>query len=255
MTGPGDSHSSGDPVPGPGVSLTITAPDGSESTINLTGPGGVIRLAVGRPGMSSHVWRIWSNRNSSDVYVAVSVGAGERKWSLHQSREWHDGWTSADVAMKYTGSPKRFIDSWSRPPDEWHGVARGLGICVPHGELSPMRFGEKMLRDVDWLPEAPEGHGTAIHVAVATPNRGEVPMQGGAPCGEYYLANGEAVLIVVAFPVLTQQDLDGFALARTAAMEGISASGGAPDDLRLTVGAVANDTGDRLVWDLAARHS
>jgi len=53
------------------------------------GPGGTVRFAVGsRAGPRSSAWRIWSAKNSADVYLAARAVAGVQKISLHESRSW-----------------------------------------------------------------------------------------------------------------------------------------------------------------------
>jgi len=53
------------------------------------GPGGTIRIAVGRPGFHSGVWRVWAGRSQSDVYVArPAEGSGYRSGRQRYTQGW-----------------------------------------------------------------------------------------------------------------------------------------------------------------------
>jgi hypothetical protein len=55
-------------------------------------PGGTLRFAVtAEDGRRSADWRVWTARNSDDIYVAARQVVGDFKVSLHQSGSWQHG--------------------------------------------------------------------------------------------------------------------------------------------------------------------
>ena len=52
-----------------------------------------VRFAVGsRDGARSSLWRVWTGKNTSDVYVESRDVQGVMKFSLHESGDWHYGY-------------------------------------------------------------------------------------------------------------------------------------------------------------------
>ena len=72
------------------VSITVIQ-DGRSQVKKLVGPGGTMRVAVGRPGRRSGIWRIWAPSNKPEVYVKSS-DVGELKLSLHGEQDGRSHW-------------------------------------------------------------------------------------------------------------------------------------------------------------------
>ncbi|MCX6432914.1 MAG: hypothetical protein NTX29_09020, partial [Actinobacteria bacterium] len=140
----------------------------------LTGPGGVVRVAVGQPGHRSSVWRIWSNRASSDVYIAARTIAAHQKFSLHESGDWRYQWVRRDNNGSSQGPDSRIIDRWSPPNEVAHGMVPGVSIWVPHGQLNRLTDDRLTTKEAKWIPEPTIGQAIGIHVVLWTPDLSEL---------------------------------------------------------------------------------
>jgi hypothetical protein len=122
------------PTP-PSVTFEIEDGKGKREQHQLPGPGGTVRVASGRPGRRSGVWRIWANPSTSDIYIAARPIAGVEKVSLHQTGDWRVQWVidrePGRRMAEQTGS--RILDQWQRPPESAPGWTKGLSIWVPDG--------------------------------------------------------------------------------------------------------------------------
>jgi hypothetical protein len=162
----------------------------------LTGPGGQIRVGVGREGYRSSVWAVFANSSSSDVYVTARTIAGVEKYSLHASGDWRHQWVSREAARQYGGTDERIKQRWPRPEAAENGWTKGLSIWVPHGHLQEMPLPDTQPAITHWLREAPEGKMTGIHVAIVRPDLGDLENSDAVPFDAFYLANGEAVVVL-----------------------------------------------------------
>lgn len=234
--------------------LTLRTPDGKDETVEVTGPPGVIRFAIGTHTRRSGIWRVWSDRGRSDVYAAVRTLAGLQKYSFHESGEWHHAFADDDDAARWAGTPTRFLDQWSRPKSAMAGWTRALAVKVPHGALSEV-LNAPDDEGVLWLPEAPEGRLAVVGVAVVEVNRGWANLHA-LPVAAYRLANGNAVVLVYT----TQEFPDEIRGALTEKLSNIPAPrGSTPAEVAERVNSAeaprlsffGNDAdGMRVVWDL-----
>ena len=176
---------------------------GNEQRINLPGPGGTIRIAVGEQGHRSSTWRVWSNKNTSDVYVAARTIGGTQKFSLHESGDWRHQWVSTEKARQHGDSDQRIMDQWERPETPEHGFTKGLSIWVPHGHLDLIENDRDSPDDVYFIPDAPSGAFAGIHISVASPDRGLLELGDATPIAAYGLASGEAVVTLSAQMAIT----------------------------------------------------
>ena len=98
--------------------------------------GAVLRIAVGEPGRRSSVWRIWSNRTASDVYVAARTVAGVQKFSFHESGAWRYAWVGTPPGG--TADDDRAIDRWRRSAAGPAGWTKMLSIWVRAEDVTPV---------------------------------------------------------------------------------------------------------------------
>jgi hypothetical protein len=243
------------------MAVTLVVSDGeSEVPIELAGPGGKDRIAVGRPGRRSSVWMVWANKNKYDVYVAARAVAGIQKFSLHESGDWRHQWTpQADLerlVADQEGGSDRVLDRWQRPEPNGVGVRQGLSIWVPHGYINDLSDDEQAEDGVIWIPEPEPGHAIGIHVTVCTPDLGWATVHGARPAAGFSLNNGDAVIVYVSHSPVDDARYRWIEEHRAAA---IAASGGKldadgknPQNLTMALFGRNEETGDRVVYGLAA---
>jgi hypothetical protein len=159
-------------------------------------PGEGFRFAVGsEAGPHSTVHRIWTSKNSSDVYLTSVPVSGHQKVSLHESGEWKHSFLS-EVAMKYVErNAERHIEQWTRPDPVVPGWVRAYSITIPRTEL---RYTTQDLSNVRWVPDP--GHGYWVRVEVVLMDESgagfEVAWDDAFMLGKLNLNNGGGVVIV-----------------------------------------------------------
>jgi hypothetical protein len=123
-----------------------------------------VRLAVGSSaGLRSSAWRIWSAKNSTDVYLAARALAGVQKISLHKSGSWSYSFLSEEKAAPFVApGASRHVDIWQSPPEFGEGWRRGFAVIVPWTELRVWPEVEE--RAVDFAPHPGHGHWVIIEV-------------------------------------------------------------------------------------------
>lgn len=126
----------------------------------------VVRFAVGDPaGAQSSIWRLWTGRKHSDVYLAARTVAQDVKISLHESGNWRHAFTSEHVSGPsplVSPDQDRAVSKWQRPPEMAPGVTMAFQILVPSSEATvPKQLtggnppgSEKA---TVWVPRAPAG--------------------------------------------------------------------------------------------------
>jgi hypothetical protein len=239
--------------PEPASSLFLTMErDGEAETIPVTGVGGTLRLAVGRVGERSSVWRIWANRATSDVYVAARTVAGVQKFSLHESGDFRYAWTTnAMTSGQFTGISSRVIDQWERAEPNPIGWTPAMSVWTRSEDVTVMPDDTKP-NEVTWLPKARPGRATGFHLVLASPDQGVAELRGFAIVDVLALANGHGLIVLA-----SQREVDEptRAMLHTsrdralASVPGIQARVGEPG-LRLALFG-NNDEGHRWVWDMA----
>lgn len=232
------------------VTLVLKDNRGQQESLDVPGPGGTIRVAVGRPGRRSGVWRVWATRNKSDVYVAARVLAGTLKFSLHESGDWRHQWVSKARAKQFTNTEDRVLDQWPRPPARPGGWTSGLTIWVPGADILDITDDKQSLAGVDWIPAPLHDSVVGIHVAVAETGRGFVQLKQAAPMAGFWLADGRVVLVVISVQRLTDDARSWLDQQRIRAHPARGVTRAAAPGTRMAL--FGNDSeGTRLIWDLA----
>jgi hypothetical protein len=143
----------------------------------------VVRFAVGSAdGPRSTVWRIWTDRGNSNVYIAARVLGGVVKVSLHQSGVWRFAFTDEHWeggSAPEVGEGDRLIERWN-PPQSYQGVTAAFMIAVPSAEIGMPRrplpeSAQKYTKNVKWVQPAPKGFATHFIVMYIEPG---VPVPG-----------------------------------------------------------------------------
>ena len=135
--------------------------------------GLIVRFAVGDPaGARSAVWRLWTSRTKSDVYVSARALTSILKISLHESGDWQHAFTDTRGMAHVPPGQDRALARWYRPPEFEPGLTRAFEIIIPASEVtkSPYLEWDKNFRpgyadkEIVWVPPPPEGYAT--HFAV-----------------------------------------------------------------------------------------
>jgi hypothetical protein len=132
------------------------------------GPGGTVRFAVGtRAGLRSSAWRIWSKKNTMDVYLAARALAGVQKISLHESGSWSYSYVSEEKAAPFIApGTSRHVDIWQSPPEFGEGWRRGFAVIVPWTELRVWPEVEEGA--IEFAPHPEHGHWAIIETALGS---------------------------------------------------------------------------------------
>ena len=133
----------------------------------------IVRFAAGDPeGARSAIWRLWTSRNKSDVYVSAWALTSVLKVSFHESGDWRHAFTDTR-GMKYVPPGRdRAIARWERPADFAPGMTKAFEIVIPASEVTkPAYLGwDKDVhpgyagKQVVWVPSPPGGY--AAHFTV-----------------------------------------------------------------------------------------
>jgi len=169
-----------------------------------------VRFGVGSPqGPKSGIWRVWTRRRSSDVYLAVRAMAGILKVSLHGSGACKRSLT-AEFARKQPEtveqlSGSRHMDEWQRPTHTGSQITVAFRLSFPDSELRAYssEYGDDPT--IRWLDPPDPGH--SVEVACAFSGQiyapGEWPWKdrGVSLLNGTVLGNGEAFwLTYVTYP-------------------------------------------------------
>jgi hypothetical protein len=128
-----------------------------------------VRFAVGDPeGARSAIWRLFTSRNKSDVYVSAWALTSVLKVSLHQSGDWQHAFTSTRGMQHVAPGQDRALSRWARPADFAPGITKAFEIMIPASEITKPQYlewandyrPEYAGKEVVWVPPAPEGHAT-----------------------------------------------------------------------------------------------
>lgn len=118
-------------------------------------PGKEIRFAVGNKDDTtaprSKSWRLWSAKNSSDVYLADRVMAGQMKLSFHESGSWSYSYLNDEIAKgKVTPGASRHVHLWQQPDEIYPNWRVAYSIFVPRSDLAPKQAPER--KAIHWVP-------------------------------------------------------------------------------------------------------
>jgi hypothetical protein len=237
------------------LTLTVWNKDGEQHDLVVPGPGGTARVCVGdRDGAHASVWRIWADRNKSDVYIAARDIVNDQKWSLHQTGDWRHQWETRQYAMHLTNRDDRIIDRWLQPVEiEDIGWTKAFHIRVRLQDLVDYGDGNELPDNIIWLPPPPEDRIAVIHVMIARRDRLDSQVQGVFPFHAFSLTNGKVVILTVSMqPVIAEAEAELQSM-----LEQITQYPRAAETVaratapRVTATVVDEENGDRGVWDIA----
>lgn len=161
-----------------------------------------VRAISGRRAATWHVSTPGDGR--SDVYVACRELGGALKTSLHESGLWHTSFPKhvydSGFANDAARPPKRFVDTWARPPDIAPGVTLACRIVVPSFALTAEADPSESDKII-WVAPAQAEHATTFLVII-TSHAGSVDTWPGKRSmnsqliGSFPIDSGETVWVV-----------------------------------------------------------
>ncbi|WP_410662118.1 hypothetical protein [Amycolatopsis sp. lyj-84] len=163
-------------------------------------PGGGFRFAVGVPdGPKSTEYKVFSAKNSSDLYLVIIPTAETMKISFHESGDWQHSFLS-QVAMQYVDrNADRHVDRWTRHEPFSPGWRRAYVITIPRSELRRTDSHER--DNVRWISDPGAGYWINIHILFRDAGSDTaLQLRGAALVGELSLVDGRrAVVLANAF--------------------------------------------------------
>jgi hypothetical protein len=136
------------------------------------------------------------------VYLACRELRGEFKASLHESGEWHIGYSEAfyDDAFPESGArpESRFIEEWPRPQPIEPGVTLAFRVLTLWSSATDDR---PLAPRVFTVPAPPHGEAVEVAVLITAPSFPTSTWPGHAnmgtkPIGSFQLASGDTVWLV-----------------------------------------------------------
>jgi hypothetical protein len=113
-------------------------------------------------------WRLWTVKNSRDVYVAQRQLGNQLKVSFHESGKFQTSFLSNEISMEWQGvvpGKTRHLDQWQEPAEFAPGWTRLFEVVHPFTELRA--FTESSLAGKQHVT-LPVGPGYALHVYILT---------------------------------------------------------------------------------------
>lgn len=168
-------------------------PDG----FSATPPGEGFKFAVGQPGgFKSTIHKIFSSRNSSDVYLVTIPTSGVMKVSFHESGVCQHSYLS-DVAMQYVErNSERHVDRWSMPTPFAGGWRRAYNVTLPRSELREYELPESESVSIRWIEDPGRGYWVNIHIVIRDPEpQVYLTVDDAVRVGELRLNNGGVVVV------------------------------------------------------------
>jgi len=158
-------------------------------------PGEGFRFAVGSvDGPKSTIYRIWTQKNKPDLFLAGIPTAGVMKVSFHESGQWQHSFLS-QVAMEYVSTnAERHVDKWQRPAPLTPGWTQCYCITVPRTEL---RYTNVDVADVRWAGDPGHGYWITLHIVLRDPEiTSTLAWDDGLLLGNLLLANGGSATVL-----------------------------------------------------------
>ena len=119
---------------GTGLALPMMIERGGEFRWRVVSPDGLRRSAS---------WRVWTARNSPDIYVAQRHLAGTMKISLHADGNFHAGFVSNEVSKSWQGDVpggSRHLDKWLRSAEFRRPAGRiSTKSSIPNRSFAPSK--------------------------------------------------------------------------------------------------------------------
>lgn len=252
-----DQDHDDDSSPDKPVMLVLENSKGERHRVDLDGPGGRIRFAVGEPGCRSAIWQVESPKTKHDVYISVASIMGTLKWSLHKSGSWRLQWGDRLKAWKFAQTDDRLISEWT-PPDEAPeiGWVRPFVINVRHRDLIPFaEEGPPLTDEIIWIPPPEPGQMVSIHVIIARAVPQWVTLQNLLPFAGFMLADRRVLLLLRSVYILDEDEHNHWDKELAEVARNTPEMAGANPSSARMMSIGYQSSGARQVWDLAIPQS
>jgi hypothetical protein len=162
-----------------------------------------IRFGVGDAHAArSSLWRVWTGKKTSDVYVESRDVHGVMKFSLHETGDWHYGYRSEYVrsemeAGRWKGE-QTWWSEWKRPTEFIPGFTLALKFVVPREAITPTVIPLPTKKEIRWTPTPAMGQAVVFTLTFASKGANNDPFEGrdgSTVVGMLPLLNGERLLI------------------------------------------------------------
>ena len=221
--------------------LKIEPPSGEVVSLPLIGPGGQIRVGVGKPGHRGAVWKIAASKVKPDVYL-TNRQLGRVHISLHESGRWHSKFKSGPNV------PEDYLDRWERPLPNAAGWTQAVSIWTMAEDVIDVPGDNQTSGRIQWVSAPPPGSVTGLHAFLAHPGPDPVTLDA-VPIAGMMLVNGESLLIVHSEHPLSEEELER-RIQRREILDQIPGDA----NTRVTMHAYGND-GPRHIYELAVHPS
>jgi hypothetical protein len=192
-----------------------------------------LRVIVGDPsgGPRSILWRVWTGRRNSDVYISARPIAGELKVSLHESGIWRYAFT-----QRHQLGPRPLIGmdedrakfKWNRPAEHFPGATRAFVLSVPASELMEPARPDPLKKPATRIPVPPPGTQVEIDLWLA---RQHVPdswpgkrAMGTACLYRRRLPNGEELIVTQYVAPMDEERVRNIERAKDMMLKGLRAA-------------------------------
>jgi len=120
-------------------------------------------------GRRSGIWKVWSPRNASDVYISCREMKGDFKVSLHKSGDFEAGFSHEyEKQLREYGvwTDSRHMEKWKveRPVKQ---SVLAIRILIPGTELRGLTGAQQAKKPVQWIPAPPEDYTTSVEIFLA----------------------------------------------------------------------------------------
>jgi len=207
-------------------------------------------------GCRSGIWKVWSPRKTSDVYIASREMKGDFKISLHERGDCQAGFTQEyERQLRDYGewTISRHMEKWrlERPVKE---SVLAIRVLIPGSELRNLTGALRASKPVNWIPGPPRDHTVSVELFLANAGLEFAEASRSAILSRWKLPSAEAVWI--GYRVAPTPDAINDTIADYRSREGTKLDGrrdwnrSHPEGRILIFGA--NEGGWRSFLDIAA---
>jgi len=214
----------------------------------------VIDAADGRRSMS---WCVVTAKNTLDVMVMARCMGRFWHASLHESGEWHYGFTEAGAERFIPGAESRHFQTWKQPEAFAPGFHRSIQIVVPDEELRALPAGvvEPKSGKIIAVPAPGDGYVAVIEVLFAPIGDWEplvLNIDNAFEVATLERADGSTVFVAAIRQKWVEEDRPRVQNQKAAALASIPTEWWEKVRAPRCVGLGVQDDGTRYLLDLAA---